>query len=342
MATTSTAAPAFFNELNLNSLDQLDQFLENNNTSTNQNQSTNLVNDHSELLFDVNNSNLSIVNENDPLFSHNSSEHFDDFLHPEVYANMKPEPQSPSTSSSSTDFQFLEDILVDTTTPTGSSNSSSTSMDIESDDSLYPVDEQEEDDSNDDVPDNSWEEEEDVRCKLHNSWEEEEDIKPDVKPKLTKKYSKTSLSKSKQSTKIKKSKSLPSSSCGKSKKSPCSSPSLASCLIPLTDDPLDKAIYKLFPMHVLRLERAVFNKWKKDHKTRKLTSDEARQLARIRRTMLARVYAERARQRRDTDHRDTKNECDILRAEVERLQAMVGDLTSKNKRLVSELGTLKK
>eukprot|EP00040_Diaphanoeca_grandis_P034488 m.213886 g.213886 ORF g.213886 m.213886 type:complete len:298 (-) comp33163_c1_seq1:696-1589(-) len=104
-----------------------------------------------------------------------------------------------------------------------------------------------------------------------------------------------------------------------------------SSALPESDDPLDKHIYTMFPMEVLRLERSSFNKWKKTNRTRKLKPDETKRLAKIRRTILARVYAERARQRRDADHKGTKAECTELRAENARLKAHIAKLEKQRR-----------
>lgn len=90
----------------------------------------------------------------------------------------------------------------------------------------------------------------------------------------------------------------------------------------ITDD-LDLSIFRLFPIPVLRKERSEFNKWKKANRIRKLDPRETKRLAKIRRTMLARVYADRARQRREKTHKEAQTECERLRAELKCMKIKV-------------------
>lgn len=92
---------------------------------------------------------------------------------------------------------------------------------------------------------------------------------------------------------------------------------------PLYTAPVDAAervIQKLFPEWTLRLERNEFNKWKKQHRVRKLTPVENDVLKKLRRTMLARVYADRARHRRAAKHGAAASQVGALKEENRRLR----------------------
>lgn len=80
-------------------------------------------------------------------------------------------------------------------------------------------------------------------------------------------------------------------------------------------DAAERSIQALFPEWTLRLQRSEFNKWKKLHHTRNLTAAESAVLRRFRRTMLARVYADRARHRRAAKHGADAEKVDALQAE---------------------------
>lgn len=80
-------------------------------------------------------------------------------------------------------------------------------------------------------------------------------------------------------------------------------------------DAAERSVQALFPEWTLRLQRIEFNKWKKLNHTRKLTAAESAVLRRFRRTMLARVYADRARHRRAAKHGADAEKVDALQAE---------------------------
>lgn len=80
-------------------------------------------------------------------------------------------------------------------------------------------------------------------------------------------------------------------------------------------DANDARVQALFPEHVLAYEPDEFKRWKKSHGIRRLASAETRRLGHYRRKMLARVYAERARQIRKHRHNDTQHEVQQLQAE---------------------------
>lgn len=80
-------------------------------------------------------------------------------------------------------------------------------------------------------------------------------------------------------------------------------------------DAAERSVQALFPEWTLRLQRNQFNKWKKLHRVRKLTAAESAVLRRFRRTMLARVYADRARHRRAAKHGADAEKVDALQAE---------------------------
>ena len=85
-------------------------------------------------------------------------------------------------------------------------------------------------------------------------------------------------------------------------------------------DAAERAIQKLFPEWTLRLQRNEFNKWKKQHRVRKLTPAENEVLKKLRRTMLARVYADRARHRRAAKHGAAASQVGALKEENRRLR----------------------
>lgn len=91
-------------------------------------------------------------------------------------------------------------------------------------------------------------------------------------------------------------------------------------------DATDRAVQKLFPEWTLRLERSKFNRWRKKQQIRKLTPKENELLKRYRRTMLARVYADNARQRRTERAHCTLSEVELLRSENHGLRLRVAEL----------------
>lgn len=98
---------------------------------------------------------------------------------------------------------------------------------------------------------------------------------------------------------------------------------------PLYSTPTDvheETIQSIFPEWTLRLERSDFNKWKKKNRVPKLTVQESDCLRKYRRTMLARVYADRARHRRTAKHVDTQATVTQLLAENATLRARIAKL----------------
>lgn len=94
-------------------------------------------------------------------------------------------------------------------------------------------------------------------------------------------------------------------------------------------DTTDRNIQKLFPEWTLRLERNQFNAWRKKSNVRKLNTRENEVLKRYRRTMLARVYADRARHLRAAKHGAATSRVDQLHQENIRLRQRVAALERK-------------
>jgi len=94
-------------------------------------------------------------------------------------------------------------------------------------------------------------------------------------------------------------------------------------------DAAERSVQALFPEWTLRLQRNEFNKWKKLHHSRKLTAAESAVLRRFRRTMLARVYADRARHRRAAKHGADAEKVDALQAENRLLRARLAVLEAQ-------------
>jgi len=108
-------------------------------------------------------------------------------------------------------------------------------------------------------------------------------------------------------------------------------------------DDLDHVIYGLFPMDKLRLPREAFQEWRKTSGIRKLTVPEQRRLAKIRRMILARVYAERTRLRKIAETQESgetlskvKAENSRLRKKVAKLEAVQSKVMEKLKRLMAQ------
>jgi len=75
----------------------------------------------------------------------------------------------------------------------------------------------------------------------------------------------------------------------------------------------------LFPMHVLRMPRKQFTAWRSAN-VRLLSSRESKHLTKLRRTILARVYAERTRQRKQSEHKTISAKLVQLQHENDRLR----------------------
>lgn len=91
----------------------------------------------------------------------------------------------------------------------------------------------------------------------------------------------------------------------------------------------ERAIQKLFPEWTLRLQRNEFNKWKKQNRVRKLTAGENDVLKKFRRTMLARVYADRARRGRAARHGAAASQVGALKAENKKLRQRLAFLEAQ-------------
>lgn len=106
-------------------------------------------------------------------------------------------------------------------------------------------------------------------------------------------------------------------------------------LYQLPKDATERAIQRLFPEWTLRLKRNDFNNWKKKKGIRRLTPKENERLKLYRRTMLARVYADRARQRRQTK----QGQAETTISQLERENAQY---RSENATLRSRIAELEK
>eukprot|EP00041_Stephanoeca_diplocostata_P007710 m.111210 g.111210 ORF g.111210 m.111210 type:complete len:216 (-) comp16999_c0_seq1:231-878(-) len=105
------------------------------------------------------------------------------------------------------------------------------------------------------------------------------------------------------------------------------------------DAAIDRKIYQLFPMEALKKPRTEFGQWKKTYKNgavRSLTPRETKRLAAIRRVVLARVYAEKARIKkgRETDSMKERlsklqTENVSLRGRVQNLERILAELQAK-------------
>lgn len=73
-----------------------------------------------------------------------------------------------------------------------------------------------------------------------------------------------------------------------------------------TTNPLDATIYELFTVDALRLSKRDFNAWCRTHRIHKLSDPERKRLRVIRRMQLARVYAERHRQKKIQEEAETR------------------------------------
>lgn len=102
------------------------------------------------------------------------------------------------------------------------------------------------------------------------------------------------------------------------------------------DKQIDQKIYRIFPMEALRKPRSEFGKWKKAYKNpavRSLTPRETKRLSALRRVILARVYAEKARLRKGQEANNMKSrlsklqqENDTLRNRVVKLENILSEL----------------
>jgi hypothetical protein len=85
-------------------------------------------------------------------------------------------------------------------------------------------------------------------------------------------------------------------------------------------DNLERELSELFPDRVLRLSRKEFAKWKAHSNVRSLSTQESKALAKLRRKVLSRVYANRARNRRSVERKLLRLENAALRNHVLRSQ----------------------
>lgn len=102
-------------------------------------------------------------------------------------------------------------------------------------------------------------------------------------------------------------------------------------------DELDVVIYGLFPVDKLKLSRTDFAAWKKTSGVRKLSVPEQKRLALIRRTMLARTYAERTRLRKIEESQTNGSTLEVLKAKNTQLRKRTAHLEAVNKKLMEKI-----
>lgn len=105
-------------------------------------------------------------------------------------------------------------------------------------------------------------------------------------------------------------------------------------------DDLDVTIYSLFPADVLRLPRVEFQKWRDESGMRPLTVPEQKRLSKIRRMILARVYAERTRLRKIDESRNNGQTLSALKAENTRLRKKAAKLEAAQSKLMQRVKQL--
>ena len=97
--------------------------------------------------------------------------------------------------------------------------------------------------------------------------------------------------------------------------------------VPSADaDGTDIAMYNIFPIHALQLERPEFTAWRRANGVRKLSPKESKRLSQIRRGVLAKVYAERSRRRREGEMRKVQVSMKWLRASFSAMSRKVIEL----------------
>jgi hypothetical protein len=96
-----------------------------------------------------------------------------------------------------------------------------------------------------------------------------------------------------------------------------------------SDEAIDNRWYKIFPMEALRLPRKEFTKWRQSHKNgavRQLPSRDSKRLSAIRRVILARVYAEKARMKKGQEAESMKGHLTRLKDENVALRQRIRQL----------------
>ena len=88
----------------------------------------------------------------------------------------------------------------------------------------------------------------------------------------------------------------------------------------------NEILFGIFPKHVLELDRKSFNRWKKDHSIRKRKKSEQGLVTRIRRTLLARVYAQRTREKQINSFEDARVKINELKHENRKLRQIIQEL----------------
>eukprot|EP00035_Acanthoeca_spectabilis_P019691 m.429283 g.429283 ORF g.429283 m.429283 type:complete len:287 (+) comp16983_c0_seq1:4182-5042(+) len=105
-------------------------------------------------------------------------------------------------------------------------------------------------------------------------------------------------------------------------------------------DDLDMVIYSLFPADVLRLPRVEFQQWREQSGMRPLSVPEQKRLAKIRRMILARVYAERTRLRKIDESMNNGQTLTALRNENGRLKKKAAKLEAAQAKLLEQVKRL--
>lgn len=94
---------------------------------------------------------------------------------------------------------------------------------------------------------------------------------------------------------------------------------------------IDSKIYNIFPVEALRMKRTDFTAWKKTYKNpavRSLSQRESKRLSALRRVILARVYAEKARVKKGQEADSMKSRLSRLQEENAKLHSRVRNLES--------------
>lgn len=105
-------------------------------------------------------------------------------------------------------------------------------------------------------------------------------------------------------------------------------------------DELDCVIYALFPADILRLPRVEFQEWRDQAVMRNLSVPEQKRLAKIRRMVLARVYAERTRLRKIHESKNNGQTLTALKQENGRLRKKAANLEASQTKLLVQVKRL--
>lgn len=107
------------------------------------------------------------------------------------------------------------------------------------------------------------------------------------------------------------------------------------------DHTVDQRLERVFPMEALRMNRKDFSAWRKTYtnsRVRNLSPRETKRLSAMRRVILARVYAERARTRKGKETKETQSRLAKVQAENAGLRKRLLDLEKKYELLLTKVG----